>query len=83
MYVYTTTASIDYTSLIDEVLVFPAGSVTGDSVCINISITDDLMFEKKEDFFVNINSDIADISGSKKAAVKIHDNDEGIMNHMT
>ena len=69
---------MDYTSLIDEVLVFPAGSVQGDAVCINISIINDNVLEtNNESFFVNITTDDADISpGLASATIHILENDQ-------
>jgi hypothetical protein len=47
-----------YAALVDFVpgmveLTFPANSSNGDTVCIDIYIIDDILFEKKEHFFVN------------------------------
>ena len=70
----------DYTALIDEVLVFPAGSVMGDTVCVEILIINDFVLELyEENFFVNITSNDANISpGLESATILIQDSDQGI-----
>ena len=70
----------DYTALIDGVLVFPAGSVMGDTVCVEILIINDFVLELyEENFFVNITSNDANISpGLESATILIQDSDQGI-----
>ena len=70
---------MDYTALVDEVLVFPAGSVQGDAVCVNISINNDNVLEMDgENFFINITSDNVISAGLKSATVHIQENEQGI-----
>ena len=75
-----TTAPMDYTALVDEVLVFPAGSVQGDEMCVNISINNDNVLEMtRESFFVNISSNNANIApGQDSALIYILDSDSGM-----
>lgn len=61
--------------MIDVSLSFPSGSQPGDTHCINISIIEDLSFEKDEDFSVHVVSDPdADID-AEYTTVHIIDND--------
>ena len=74
---------MDYTALVDEVLVFPAGSVQGDEVCVNISINNDNVLEmNRESFFVNISSNDTDIPlGLEAATIHIEESDQGTKRH--
>ena len=77
MYSLPCTALLDFTALINEVLVFPACSDPGDSVCVDILINDDSEMETNEMFIVFITNTNVEITLSS-AIVTIMDNDEGL-----
>ena len=74
-YIFSITAPTDYTS-VNEVLVFPDGSVPGVEVCVDISIINNIVQETSEDFFVRIISSDAEISLAV-ATITILNNGEG------
>ena len=61
--------------MIDDSLSFSSGSQSGDMVCTNISIFDDLAFEKEEDFFVHVSTEPDVIIDDEYAIINIIDND--------
>ena len=62
----------------DDTIVFGAGSVEGDTMCINIEIINDNMVEITEQFFVNAASTSPDVifnRGGNQVSVSIIDDD--------
>ena len=49
---------MDYGMVNDVQLVFPSGSVSGTTIDAAVTITNDDVFEKDENFFVNISSEM-------------------------
>ena len=60
MNIGTAIAGSDYVA-VSETLVFPTGSVDGNSECINITITNDEIFEAEETFTVTLTVITADV----------------------
>lgn len=49
------TADDDYSAtLLPSVLIFPVGSVAGDTQCFDVAIIDDVLVEGVEDFFLSV-----------------------------
>lgn len=68
-------ADSDYTSTSVE-MVFPAGSSPEDAQCVNITITDDTVFEEEEHFTVALTtSDTAVVLGHSNVVITITDNE--------
>ena len=72
---YTTIADLDYEA-VDSMLYFDIGSVDGEELCLNVTITDNQAFEKEENFSLHFMSEPNVISHSMYTRVIIAD-DEG------
>ena len=58
---YMLSGEKDYSTCIDRIL-FTSGSIKDDHHCFNITITDDLLVEGNETFFINIQAHTEDMS---------------------
>ena len=72
-YAFSITAPIDYVS-VNQLLVFPDGSVPGVEVCVDISIINDNVQETSEDFSVRIISSDAEISLAMAVIIILNNN---------
>ncbi len=68
---------IDYDAIQDYPLVLLRGSVAGDLVCTNISISDDTILEYNETFTISLSTESRDnvVVNSSVATVTIKDDD--------
>lgn len=67
---------------VDTTVTFPAGSVTGRRVCFPVNITDDMAYEKAEDFslvLVDVSGDDNIILHIDTLIIRISDNDSKYM----
>lgn len=71
-------AGRDYVGVL-EVLTFGVSSYNGDTQCVNISILDDAIFEKNENFYVHISSEVDVEIHQQYAPVYIIDDESKIM----
>lgn len=71
---YLSSAGEDY-GAVNAKLSFPAGSNSGVNICTNISVIDDLAFEREEDFLICVTSELGVTIDESYALVKITDND--------
>ena len=70
---------MDYTAIVNQALVFPMGSSTGSSQCINVNVVNDVFREDSEIFFVTLASDDPrTILIPDTAQIEIPENDDGI-----
>ena len=64
---------MDFMEIVNRLVTFPANSMTGDTVCTNVNINNDMVLEMSvEIFFLDITSSDADIAaGRGRATVSI------------
>ena len=70
---------MDFVQIVNRVLTFPANSMTGDTLCTNVNINNDMVLEMNmEMFFLDITSSDADIQpGRGRATVTILETNDG------
>ena len=67
---------MDYVSIFGGIFQFAAGSMNGDQVCVNVTILDDIIFEKAETFALLLSTAEVNVLVGPDSTVVIKD-DEG------
>ena len=71
---------MDYTAIVNRVLVFLQGSVQGAQMCVDINVNNDNVLELTgENFFVNLETDDAQVATDTATIQFLETNDEGII----
>ena len=53
MWINTRSAGSDYTA-VEKILSLPVGSESGDEICVEVPIIDDMIVEETEEFFIHL-----------------------------